>query len=130
VHPVLKPIIGTFAVIGIAYCAFAVFATLFLMDCTFTQAAQAISPNGEHFAVFEQRICKDPDKSWSRVLTGKRGAQERSVLMELRGTTEVGLTWDTDHELIVSYPRAAVVKKYDTGSGPFRVTLRPTDPAM
>jgi hypothetical protein len=128
VHRALKPIIGVFAVIGIAYAAFAVFANFFLMDCTFVQAGHAISPNGEHFGVFEQRICKDPDKSWSRVLMGKRGTQVRDVLMEVQGTTRVSLTWNSDQELVVSYPRSAVVKKYDVDFGRPRVTLRPTDP--
>ena len=68
--PTLKPIIGFFAVVGIAWFAFAIYANLFLMDCAFSQAAQAVSPNGEHFAVFEEHICKESDKSWSGLWWG------------------------------------------------------------
>src|ERR1700685_2465249 len=98
------------------------------MDCTSFQAGQAISPNGEQFAVFEQRICKDPRKSWSRVLMGKRESQVRDYLLEIQGTTQVNLTWNSDQELVVSYPRSAVVKKYDVDSARLRVVFRPTDP--
>jgi hypothetical protein len=92
VHRAAKRVIGFFAVLGIAYVAFDIYANLFLMDCTLSQVAQAVSPNGEHFAVFEQRVCKDSDKSWSRVLMGKRGTREREWVLEVRGTTQVGLT--------------------------------------
>lgn len=124
----LKPIVGFFAVLGVAFVAFTIYANVFLVGCTYSQVAQAVSPNGEHFAVFDQRVCKNPDDGWSRVLMGKRGERERNVLLEIRGTTQVGLTWTSDQELIVSYPRSASVKKYDVDGRP-RVTLRPTDPA-
>jgi hypothetical protein len=48
--------------------------------------------------------------------------------MEVQGTTRVSLTWNSDQELVVVYPRSAVVKKYDVDIGVPRVTLRPTDP--
>jgi hypothetical protein len=129
-HPILKPIVGVFALIGVAYCAFAVYANLFLMDCVFSSTAQAISPNGEYFGVYEQRICRDPDKSTSQVLIGKRGSDTRSVLLELRGTSDVRLTWSSDRELVVSYPRsAAVIKQYGMDFEWGRVTLRPADSA-
>jgi len=127
-YEALKPIIGIFAVIGVVYVAVAVVTSLFLMDCTSIQAGQAVSPDGESFAVFEQRICKDPEQSWSRILTGKRGLHVRDLLMEIRGTTRVGLTWNSNQELVVSYPKSAVVKKHGRDSGHPRVTLRPTDP--
>lgn len=123
----LKPIIGFFAVVGFAYIVFAIYANPFLMNCTYSELSQAVSPNGEHFAVFDQRVCRDPTESWSRVLMGKRGALERDVLLEIRGTTQVGLTWNSDEELVVSYPRSASVRKYDLNFGRPRVTLRPTD---
>jgi hypothetical protein len=85
VHRALKPIVGFFAVVGFAYIAFAIYANLFLMNCTYNQISQAISPNGEQFAVFDQRVCRDPTDSWSRVLIGKRGVRERDVLLEIRG---------------------------------------------
>jgi hypothetical protein len=127
VRRALKPIIGFSAVVGFAYIAFAIYANLFLMNCTYSQVSQAVSPNGEHFAVFDQRVCRDPTEGWSRVLMGKRGVRERDVLLEIRGTTQVGLTWNSDQELVVSYPRSASVKEYDLDFGRPRVTLRPTD---
>ncbi len=87
---------------------------------------QAVSPKGEHFAAFDQRVGKNPDDSWSRVVMGKRGVRERQYVLEIRGTTQVGLTWNSDQELIVSYPRIAAVKTYDVEGRP-RVTLHPID---
>jgi hypothetical protein len=128
VHRALKPIIGFFAFVGVAYFAFAIYAHFFLLDCTFSEVAQAVSPNGENFAAFEEQTCNNPDKSWSRVLIGQRGTPGREVVLEIRGTTEVGLTWDTDQQLIVSYPRSAAITKYHLGFGWGRITLLPTDP--
>jgi hypothetical protein len=125
---ILKVVVGFFAVIGAMYVAFAVYFALFSSHCIYSEPAQAVSSNGEYFAVYEQTVCRDPDKSHSQVVMGKRGVKARSVLLEIRGTSQVGLTWNTDHELVVSYPRSAAVKQYDADVGMPRVTLRPTDP--
>jgi hypothetical protein len=127
-NPLLKVVIGFFAVIGVAYVAFAVYFALFSSHCIYSEPAQAVSSNGEYFAVYEQTVCRDSDKSHSQVVMGKRGVKARSVLLEIRGTSQVGLTWNTDQELVVSYPRSAAVKQYGADIGMPRVTLRPTDP--
>lgn len=124
----LKAVVGIFAAIGALYVAFAVYFALFSSGCIYSEPAQAVSSNGEYFAVYEQTVCRDPDKSHSQVVMGKRGVKARSILLEIRGTSQVGLTWNTDHELIVSYPRSATVKQYSADIGMPRVTLRPTDP--
>ena len=128
-NSILKVVVGFFAVIGIVFVVSTVYLNVFSSMCIYSEPAQAISANGEYFAVYEQTVCRrDPDKSHSQVVMGKHGVKERSVLLEIRGTSQVGLTWNTDHELVVTYPRSAVVKQ----DGPFpelpRVTLRPTDP--
>jgi hypothetical protein len=127
---ILKVVVGFFAVIGVMWVALTVYLNVFSSGCVYSEAAQAMSANGEYFAVYEQTICRrDPDKSHSRVVMGKHGVKERSVLLEIRGTSQVSVTWNTDHELVVTYPRSAVVKQ----DGPYpelpRVTLRPTDPS-
>ena len=127
-HRALKPIIGLFDFVVVAYFAYAIYALFFLAECTFSEVAQAVSPNGENFAAFEEQTCNNPDTSWSRVLIGKRGTPGRELVVEVRGTTEVGLTWNTDQELIVSYPRSAAIRKYHLGFEWGRVTLLPTDP--
>lgn len=124
----LKAAVGFFAVIGVLYVAFAVYFAMFSSHCIYSEPAQAVSADGEYFAIYEQTVCRDPAKSHSQVVMGKRGVEARSVLLEIRGTSQVGLTWNTDHELVVSYPRSAAVKQYGADIGMARVTLRPTDP--
>jgi len=125
---ILKAVVGFFAVIGFAYVVFAIYFSVFRSGCIYGEPAQAVATNGEYFAVYEQTTCRDPEKSHSQVVMGKRGVKARSVLLEIRGTSQVGLTWNTDQELIVTYPRSAAVKPYGAEIGWPRVTLRPTDP--
>jgi len=126
-NPILKVVVGFFAVIGAAYFVFAVYFSAVGRGCIYSEPAQALSANGEYFAVHIQTACPDPEKSHSRVEMGKRGVKTRSVLLEIRGITRVGLMWETDHDLVVSYPRSAVVTQYGTDTGMPRVTFRPTD---
>ena len=128
-NSILKVVVGFFAVIGIVFIVITVYLNVFSFDCIYSEPAQAISPNGEYFAVYEQTDCRrDREKSHSQVVMGKRGVRERTVLLDIRGTSQVGLTWNTDHELLVTYPRSTVVKQ----NGPYhelpQVILRPTDP--
>lgn len=87
-------------------------------------AAQAASPTGQYYAVFEQRICEDPGTSQSDVRIGKRGVRERIVALEIRGTTQVNMTWADDSKLFVSYPTDANVKELGPYEGWPRVILR------
>ncbi len=112
---------------GLAYVAFGIYANFFLMNCAY-QVAQAAAPDAERIAFFEQTVCKDPSKSHSDVSLGQRGVKERDVLLEIRGTTQVSLTWNTAQELVVSYPASANVKKYEVDSSPVRVVLKPLGP--
>ena len=128
-NSILKVVVGFFAVIGMVFVVSTVYLNVFSSGCIYSEPAQAVSANGEYFAVYEQTACRrDPDKSHSQVAMGKHGGKERSVLLEIRGTSQVALAWNTDHELVVTYPRSAIVKQL----GPYpelpRVTLKPTDP--
>jgi hypothetical protein len=134
---VLKLIVGFFAVVGVAYVALTIGANLMFMNCTESEGAQAVSPSGEYLAVFEQWVCRNPTENLSDVTYWKRGTRRHVLLLEVRGTTEVGLNWNSDQELIVSYPRSAVVnsyprsasvKRYEADFGLPRGTLGPTDP--
>ena len=120
----LKTVIGVFAVLGVAYTALWLYVTFFLPHCVLTYAAQATSPTGQYFAVYEQRICEDPGKSQSSVRIGKRGIRERIVALEIRGTSQVNLTWADDSELFVSYPIEARIKELGPYDGWPRVVLR------
>jgi hypothetical protein len=124
---ILKVVVGFFAVIGAVWVALTVYLNVFSSGCIYSEPAQALSANGEYFAVYEQTVCRDPDKSNSRVVMGKHGVKERSVILEVRGTSQVGLTWNTDHELVVSYPRSAVVRQLGPYNELPRVILRPMD---
>jgi hypothetical protein len=120
--------IGVFATLGVLYTVFFIYATVFLPHCMLGRAEQAVSPNEEYFATFEQTICEDAGRSRSQVMIGRRGRKERIVAAQVKGTNEVGLTWSTDSSLVVSYPAGASVEKlgpYDEGWP--GVTLLPRD---
>jgi hypothetical protein len=123
----LKVLVGVFAVIGAAYTALALYVYLFLPNCTFAATAQSFSPDGKHFAAYEQRTCKAVDESWSRVVLGKHGIKERLVAVEVRGTTRVSFVWASPQELVVSYPPGAPIKQLGTDGDWPRVTLRRSD---
>jgi hypothetical protein len=120
----LKALVGVFAAIGAAYTAFALYVYLFLPSCTFAETAQMISPDGKHFAVREQRMCKNVDDSWSRVALGKPDMKERWVVVEVRGAGPVSLVWEHSQELVVTYPPGASVRQLGTDGDWPRVTLR------
>ena len=123
----LKVLVGVFAVIGAAYTAFALYVYLFLPSCRFAETPPSVSPDGKHYAVFEQRTCEDPAKSWSRVAMGQPGSKGRFVVVEGRGPTQLGLTWSHSAELVVTYPRGAVIQQLGTEGDWPRVTLRRSD---
>ena len=120
----LKTIVGVFAVLGAAYFAFGLYAMFFLPHCMLSYGAQAVSPTRLYSAVYQQNICEDPERSRSEVLIGKRGVSERIVALEIRGTSQVGLTWSGDSELFVSYPVDATVNELGPYDGWPRVVLR------
>jgi hypothetical protein len=120
----LKILVGVFAVIGAAYTAFALYVYLFLPSCTYAETAQMISPDGKHFAVREQRTCKNVDDSWSRVVLGKPDMKGRWVVAEVRGVGPVSVVWEHSQELVVTYPPGASVKQLGTDGDWPRVTLR------
>jgi hypothetical protein len=104
--------VGAFALIGIAYSALIVYAHWFLPHCVLTSSAQAHSPDGQHFAIFEQRVCEEAIRSRSEVKMGAKGREDQIVLFEIQGTTDVRLTWNGDRELIVTLPEPAAIKRY------------------
>ncbi len=107
----LQVAVALFALIGVAYTAFIVFANWFLPNCTRT-SSEARSPDGKHFAVFEQTTCEDRSRSRATVTMGAADRKERVVWLDVKGTTDVRLTWNGDRELIVTLPESAIVKRY------------------
>jgi len=124
----LKVAVGVLATVGVIFIALETFALLFAPHCMLNSAAQATSPTGQYFALYEQRVCQKPENSRSEVLMGKRGERERNVIVEIQGTTQVGLTWAGPSELVVSYPIGSTVKQYGPYDGWPRVTLRQLEP--
>jgi hypothetical protein len=54
-------------------------------------------------------------------MLGEAGKTDKSVVYEVQGTSDIGLTWIGDLELQVSLPRSAVVKRYNIDSALPRV---------
>jgi hypothetical protein len=123
----LKTIVGVFAVLGVAYTALWLYATFFLPHCLLSYPAQATSPTGQFHAFYQQSICEDPDKSRSEVHISKRGVKERIVALEIRGSSQVGLTWEGESELLVSLPIDASVKELGPYGGWPRVVVRKSE---
>ncbi len=72
----LKVAVGVLATIGVLFIVLEAFALLFAPHCMLNSAAQATSPTGQYFAVYEHRVCQKPENSRSEVLMGKRGLRE------------------------------------------------------
>jgi hypothetical protein len=123
----LKILVAALAVIGAAYCVLFLWVYFFAPKCVFSQTEQAVAPNGQHFAVFQQSLCEDPLRSRSEVLVGKPGIKERLVVLEVRGTSHVALTWNSDSELVVALPGSATTRVYPAQANWPRVTLRKQD---
>ena len=120
----LKVLVAALALIGAAYCVLLLWVYFFAPKCVFSQAAQAVAPSGQHFAVFQQSLCEDPLRSRSEVLVGRPGIKERLVVLEVTGTSQVALTWNSDSELVVTLPNSATTKPYPPQANWPRVTLR------
>ena len=116
--------VGLFAIVGVIYAAFAIYVSCFVPRCQYVVSAEAKSPDGAYFAVFQQSICEDPARSRSSVVMGGHDPVERVTRLEVNGTSDVQLTWSGNRELIVSLPTAASTKVF----GPYddwpRVTER------
>jgi predicted membrane metal-binding protein len=108
----LQVVVALFAVIGVAYTAFAVYANWFLPRCILASSQEAQSPDGKYFAVFEQSNCQDPGRSRATVEMGTLNSKKRIVWLDVKGTTDVRMTWNDNRELIVTLPESAVVKRY------------------
>jgi hypothetical protein len=114
-------LVGTLAVIGGAYLIFALYATFLLPDCLYIPGATASSPNGRHIATFSQTQCDDSSLSNGRVTLGVAGKTEKSVVYDVKGTSDVDLTWNGDMELQVILPKSAATKRYHIDTGLPRV---------
>lgn len=120
----LRIVFILFALVGVGFTGLFVYVNFFLPKCMFHGSAEATSPDGRHFAVFEQTTCQDTSRSRASVMMGRNSNRsERVVLMEVRGTTDVRLTWSGDQNLIVVLPRTAQVKRY----GPYDEWPRVTE---
>jgi hypothetical protein len=121
---VTQAAIGMFAAIGVAYVAFALYVNWFVPRCQYVVSAEARSPDGAYFAVFQQTTCEDPVRSRSSVVMGRKGPVEKITRLEVTGTSDVQLTWSGSRELIVSLPSGASTKVFGPYDGWPRVTER------
>jgi hypothetical protein len=116
--------VGLFAIVGLIYTAFAIYVSWFVPRCRYVVSAEARSPDGAYFAVFQQTICEDPARSRSSVVMGGRDPVERITRLEIEGTSDVQLTWAGNRELIVSLPATASTKVFGPYDGWPRVSER------
>src|SRR5690348_13494047 len=96
----LQIAVGIFALIVAAYTALVIYTNVALPSCTLLASSEAVSPDGKYVAVFEQTRCEDPSRSRATVgmsLTANR--KEKIVWMNVKGTTDVRLTWNGSREL-------------------------------
>jgi hypothetical protein len=114
----LQVLVGVFALIGVAWVALSIYANVALPNCLLLATSEATSPDGKYIADFEQTRCEDPTRS--RATVGMRLAadrKERIVWMDVKGTTDVRLTWNGSRELLVVMPQSANVRKYGPYDG-------------
>jgi|SRR6478735_8774288 len=114
----LKILVGALAVLGIAFVGLSVFGNLYGGGCTFTRSDQAVqSIGGEYYVEFQQTICGDASKSRAYVVMGRLNSDALVAVLEVKGTSDVHLTWSGASELIVSLPKAASVRQISSGTG-------------
>jgi hypothetical protein len=103
-----KPIIYVFALVGFAYVAFGLYLSSGLANvCQVQNIAEAISPNTQRVARLEVKKCND-GRSPMVVLNISDQAnpnQEQAAELGMATTTDFSLTWLSNLELRLMYPR-------------------------
>jgi hypothetical protein len=110
--------VGIFALIGLGYTALALYMSVAMPKCMLLGSSEAQSQDGKYFAVFEQTRCEDSSRSRASVSMGRVGnPADKIVRMNVKGTTDVRLTWNGSRELVVVLPPSAIVEPFGPYDG-------------
>lgn len=121
----LQVVIGIFALIGVWHVAINLYGHFGLPACNGIAWTEAVSPDGRYVAIYQNVICDDSSRSSALVGIGPTGEKRSwTTVLNIKGTTNVRLTWNGTRELLVHLPLSAEVEKL----GPFedlpRVSVR------
>ena len=122
---ILQALVGVFALIGVWHVAINIYGHFGLPACTGIAWTEAVSPDGRYVARYQNVRCDDSSRSRATVGIGLAAENRiQTIMMNIKGTTDVRLTWNGNRELLVHLPLAAVVEKF----GPYeelpRVSVR------
>jgi hypothetical protein len=122
---ILQALVGVFALIGVWHVAINIYGHFGLPACTGLAWSEAVSPDGRYVARYQNLRCDDSSRSRATVGLGLAGEnRSQTIMMSIKGTTDVRLTWNGDRELLVHVPEAAVVEKFGPYEGLPRVSVR------
>jgi len=99
-----KVVVGALVAIGAIYLAFT--ASVWFSDCYYQQIKTSTSPDGVWVAVHSQKICKSAAEETQVLLENSADKMEYSVFTAPATSTDVDLTWVSNGELRISYPKS------------------------
>jgi hypothetical protein len=122
---ILQALVGIFALIGVWHVALIIYGYFGLPACIGVAWTEAVSPDGRYVAVYKNVRCDDSSRSSATVGIGLAGEKRsQTIMMNVKGTTDVRLTWNGNRELFVHVPQAAVVEKFGPYEDLPRVSVR------
>jgi hypothetical protein len=82
-------------------------------SCQYMETDPAYSPDGKFYTQLEITLCRDHDKSHSRLVMGAAGKSGKSVLLELGPSVgTINMAWHEGPEFRVEAPEFAITKRY------------------
>lgn len=102
----MKITIGLLAILGLLVIA-ANFLLPYVVDCQSVQIRSAQSPNGTYVASISSSTCENPAKSGTSVYIRNTQTGEMTGTQVFdNSSTDFELTWRSDREVVVVYPRS------------------------
>jgi hypothetical protein len=102
----VKITIGLLAVLGLLVIA-ANFLLPYIVDCQSVQIRSAQSPNGTYVASISSSTCENPAESGTSVYIRNTQTGEMTGTQAFdNSSTDFELTWRSDREVVVVYPRS------------------------
>src|SRR5688572_28405905 len=122
---ILQAVVGVFALIGVWHVAINLYGHFGLPTCNGNAWTEAVSPDGRYVAVYQNVVCDDSSRSRATVGIGLAGeSRSWTTMVNIKGTTDVRLTWNGNRELLVHVPEAAKVETLGPYEGLPRVSVR------
>jgi len=101
-----KITIGLLAALGLVVIA-ANFILPYVVDCQSVPLRSAQSPDGTFVATLSSSSCKDPARSGTYVYIGNRQTGKTTGTQAFdNSSTDFELTWKSNHEVVIVYPRS------------------------